>query len=442
MAGGRCDAYRGEVDDLARIPGPNRFELAWRGLTRGLSPLSWLEEDARRHGELFRYPAWGGGPGLVVVAGPEPARTVLERDAEGYSRGPTMERLAPVMGRSLLASEAPVWAPRRKALQAVLTRDRMGEAVRHAGNAASRLAARWAAGPEFRPPYPELRTLAIEGISQLVFGPLPDPVLAALGAALARTREAVHRRLVPGVGPWSGRSEARRRELEHAAAVLDAALSAARLHRSGGTAGESLVRDLEAIPGLPLAEELRALVQTGSLTTATAIAWTLVELSQAPRFQAPIAAESRAAAGGGDELRPLAQAAVDEALRLHPPVWAIDRKAVDDRELAGFRIPKGTVVVVAPGPIHRSPGIWPEPERFDPERFAPGGSPPGPGTYLPFGLGPRSCLGGWLARRMAARAVSQLVGDLEIEAAGPRPIPEVSLLATPGDAWRIAVRSR
>lgn len=90
---------------------------------------------------------------------------------------------------------------------------------------------------------------------------------------------------------------------------------------------------------------------------------------------------------------PYTKAVIEEALRLYPPAWVFERIALDDDEVLGFQIPKGSIVAVAPWVIHRNAALWPNPEGFDPERFL----KPEPNrhklAYIPFGAGPRTCIG-------------------------------------------------
>ena len=88
----------------------------------------------------------------------------------------------------------------------------------------------------------------------------------------------------------------------------------------------------------------------------------------------------------------------DETLRLYPPAWLITRKALGEDCLAGFRVPRGSLVVIGVSAMHRHPGYWPDPLRFDPGRFSAQAAAARPRyAYLPFGGGPRQCIGNHLA---------------------------------------------
>ena len=91
---------------------------------------------------------------------------------------------------------------------------------------------------------------------------------------------------------------------------------------------------------------------------------------------------------------PYTRQVIDETLRLYPPAWITNRQAVAEDVVCGYTIPAGAVVGISPYVMHHLPAYWPEPERFDPERFNPGVAPERPRfAYMPFGGGPHQCIG-------------------------------------------------
>jgi cytochrome P450 len=125
-------------------------------------------------------------------------------------------------------------------------------------------------------------------------------------------------------------------------------------------------------------------------------------------------------------------------MRLFPPAWVVPRLARKTDEVGGFVVPKGTVVSIVPYLIHRHPSFWPEPERFDPDRFLPERSADRPRhAYLPFGLGQRMCIGAALAQlemKLILRAVLQR-GRLQLQPT-PEVVPEpLMTLAPKAGVW-------
>ncbi len=122
---------------------------------------------------------------------------------------------------------------------------------------------------------------------------------------------------------------------------------------------------------------------------------------------------------------PYTRAVVDEALRLYPPAWVITRQALRDDDLAGLAVPAGTLVVISPWLAHRRPDVWPDPLRFDPTRFLDGPGGTGRraalprGEYLPFGVGPRLCIGREMALVEAVVVLAELLRGHRVTPVAP-----------------------
>ena len=156
----------------------------------------------------------------------------------------------------------------------------------------------------------------------------------------------------------------------------------------------------------------------------------------APRWRASSAAAPRP----GPTFPPCGytRAVVDEALRLYPPAWVITRRALEADTVAGVDVPAGSLVILSPWLLHRRPQRWPDAERFDPGRFLGGGSRPGGGAgpaareagYVPFGAGPRLCIGRDLALVEAVLVLATLLRDREVVRPPGVPAPRVDALVT------------
>ena len=124
---------------------------------------------------------------------------------------------------------------------------------------------------------------------------------------------------------------------------------------------------------------------------------------------------------------PLTRMTVKEAMRLYPPIWIIERRVIADDAVAGYHLPAGSAVVIAPYALHRHRDYWEEPERFEPTRFA--GSVPA--AYIPFGAGPRFCIGSEFAL-LEAQLILAVVG----QAFRLRPAPGYPVELQPGITLR------
>lgn len=180
-----------------------------------------------------------------------------------------------------------------------------------------------------------------------------------------------------------------------------------------------LLRARDPESGVGLSEiEVRSNVLTfiaaGHETTANSIVWSLYLLSQAPKWQERLRAEAareldRDTDGLAERLVET-RAVVDEAIRLYPPISAVSRVALGPDELAGEPIRRGTLVVIAPYVLHRHRALWTRPDEFDPNRFLDGGREKlDRFAYLPFGAGPRTCIGAAFALQEASVVVATLM---------------------------------
>lgn len=178
----------------------------------------------------------------------------------------------------------------------------------------------------------------------------------------------------------------------------------------------------ETLSDAELLDQVRSLMAAGFDTTSGAASWLVVELGRNPEAFAAVRAEVDAVLGDRipttDDLRalPLTLGAVQEVLRLWPPGPAAPRLSIAPSELHGMEIPAGRMVLYSAYVTGRLPELWPDPERFDPTRWAPGAPEPKPYSFVPFGGGNRRCIGFALAtlelQVMAVRLVQQVEWQL------------------------------
>lgn len=194
-------------------------------------------------------------------------------------------------------------------------------------------------------------------------------------------------------------------------------------------------------------DEVMTMFLAGHETTATALAWALYLLALHPDAQSEIAMQAGEVIGDGPAgvaMLPRLEAAervFQEATRLYPPVWRISRFAAGPDVVGGYDVPAGSVVVVSPYVLHRDARYWPEPERFDPRRFA-ADAPSRPRlAYLPFGAGPRMCLGAAFATAEAQVILSAICRAVHLEPVLPGPPPfEARVTLRPAGGMPVRVR--
>ncbi|MFC5064234.1 cytochrome P450 [Actinomycetospora atypica] len=387
---------------------------------------------ARRHGDVARLRI---GPKTMVVANhPDAVAHVLVGNAGNYTKGIGLAQARRVLGDGVLTSDGPGWRDQRKAVGPTFTPARLAEQLpvvaEEAGALVDRLAARIDEGPT--DVTAEMTTLTLGVLGRAVLGadlsPYPD-----LGEIFETVQdqamlEAVTLGAAASWRPTPGgvRFRAARRRL---AAVVDDLLD-------GRPASDGLVDRLgEGVDRATVRGRITTLLLAGHETTASTLSWALHRLSRHPEIRRRVRTEAREVLGDRpgdvDDLRRLTYTGqvVSETVRLHPPVWLLPRVAVDDDVVAGYRVPAGTDVVVCPYAIHRDPAWWPEPEVFDPDRFAPGRSW-SRDAYLPFGAGRHFCVGSNLGTAEAVLVLARLCRDLDLRAVpgrGPAPEPMLSL---------------
>jgi len=184
-----------------------------------------------------------------------------------------------------------------------------------------------------------------------------------------------------------------------------------------------------------LRDELVTLLLAGHETTASTLGWTFYLIDRHPEVAKRLGEEARSVLGDRlpvlDDLNRLTytSAVIEEVMRLYPAVWLLPRKALADDVVGGYRVPAGSDVVICPYVLHRHPDFWDRPEQFDPERFT-AGTPSGRPryAYIPFGAGPRVCIGSHLGLMEAAIVVALVCRDLRLSVPpGRQVVPEPML---------------
>ncbi|GAA4984292.1 cytochrome P450 [Kineococcus glutinatus] len=421
-------------------PGPTPWEMVRAVPAIRRSAVDFLTGVAARHGDLAAFPL--PRTPVLLLNDPEGARHVLVDNHRGYGRATLQYRaLSAVTGQGLLTSDGEAWRTSRRAVQPAFHHTGLHRVAAHAAAAAERVRGEWAALPAgavhdvapglFRAALEVVGpTLADEDLSD-VGQRLVDAVGTALEAAAAQAAGPV-----PAAWPTPAR-----RRLRRAVAVIDEACEqVVRARRARGLRpGDDDVLALLLAAGTPprqVRDELVTFVVAGHETVASCLTWTLHLLARHPAAQRVLHAELDAVLGppgssrvpGFDDLPALrhTRAVVEESLRLYPPAWVVTRTALADDVVAGLPVPAGTLVIVCTWALHRHPGAWEAPEEFRPERFPAAARNP---AYLPFGAGPRLCVGRDLALLEAVVALAALLREHRLEPA-PGPAPRVESLVT------------
>lgn len=413
-------------------------------------PLGFLSRLVAEYGDFTRHLT--DADEVITVSRPELARRVLVDRSFRKTGTPDDTMLSPVLGRGLLTSEGETWKRQRRIAQPAFERRRVEGMAHVIVQETESLLARWAQAPSATPVRidHDLSSLTLAIVARAILG----SEASGLGPGFGKAVETLNR-FMGHYDPMAPGAEGARARAEFAAALqmLDGLVN---MLVAGRSADPQQRDDLmgrlltEGFRGREIRDQVLTMLMAGHETTAKALGWSLVLLDAHPSVGARLDAELKALdgsadgwpcepagrrVGGGalnlDHLRALPSAlqVVQEALRLFPPVWLVSRRATEERELDGFRIPAGALVCVSPYILHRDPNSWPEPERFLPERFAPGAPPPPEGAYMPFSDGPRQCIGERFALLEAQIVLATIRRSVRIELV-PAGIPEPEALVT------------
>jgi cytochrome P450 len=368
-------------------------------------PLSYLSGVVRRYGDLVAFPL-PRNPVLLVNT-PDGARRLLVENPRAWSKATVQYgSLSAVTGSGLLTSDGEAWRRRRRTAQPAFHHGTLDGVATQAVAAAGRVLDGWAQLPDGA--VTDVDAACMQATLEVVGRTLFDADLAPEGERLVT---AVHDALAVVVErartprpTWLPLPSARR--LAAAVATLDhTSATVVRARRDRGIADTDtdvlalLLRSADGLTDREVRDELVTLVIAGHETVASSLSWTLHLLARHPDAQDRLHIELDAVLGGRppgwSDLPALrwTRQVIDESLRLYPPAWVLTRRAEADDQVSGVPVPAGTLAIVSPWLLHRRSDDWPDPLRFDPERFGGERSAAPRGSYLPFGVGPRLCIG-------------------------------------------------
>jgi cytochrome P450 len=424
------------------------------------NPLTLLGRQAELYGDIFAYET--GSERVVVLNHPLYARHVLVDHSERYSKigTPELKMLRTVLGNGLMTVEGQEWVIQRAAATKSFTEERLRNYVplicREVDCALNQLQA-VGPRPEGVDIADELSGLTLRIVARCLFeAKLSEEEVQDVDAGVGALNEF----MAGGPKAFGTVHESHQSAMEKMAGIVWS-IAVGGPTRFGGE--DSLLSILLKEKGVSESPNLRAVVDqiltflmAGHETTAKALTWTLHLLSQHPEVQGTLHREVEGLAGLGDsaslaeltyfQVGKLAgvESALYESMRLYPPVWMVSRKAVCDDVIAGYRVREGSLVVISPYLLHRHSAFWAEPERFDTTRFLErAGSVMRECRYLPFGAGPRTCIG----RRFAMIEMIIVLAMLSyrfriVPTTSSSIVPQALVTLRPGSAVRVRLLPR
>ena len=394
--------------------GPRLLPFIGLGMAFQRDMLGFLTETARQWDGLVPLGKLGWTPAFLAVD-PELAGLVLQKRWREFVRDEVLRSAgAPVFGRGVLMVDGELHQRLRRTMQGAFTRERLLSLVPRIVAELERFCDTWQARVDTNEPIWMAREMA--RLTQAVFvQAMFDAQLGdRLGALLSSWDEVnayITSRLTSPIRlPTSWPTPANRRLRRALGRIDEIVLPLIAERRRALDRGEQrddllsrliLARDPETGEQLDdalLRDQLLITFFAGFETTSTALTWAWILLAEHPHASARVHAELDEVLGdqppSAEHLPRLGylRQVLDETLRLYPSAFMLARQPVGEQSLGGRVVPAGAVVFVSPWVLHRDPRNWAEPERFDPERFAAGAEIP-PFHYLPFGAGPRLCIG-------------------------------------------------
>lgn len=390
-------------------------------------------------------------PLVTWVTDPELIERILLKDVERFPKTHLDRRvLTPMLGDGILTAEGDSWRWQRKLASPMFRYTELLSYVPTMVDAAEQLLETW------RPHGPEFTTDIEEAMTETTFSVITRTVLAGIdeneaGAVKRSTRTYLDRiswevaaaiLRLPATTWHPGKANMRSSARE-VRAIVQRLLEQCR--KAQGIGDDLVARMISArhpatgepMPDAAIVDNLTTFLFAGHETTAKALTWTLYLLARSPQWQDRLrdevqhAIRSQRIGPGTIERLPLTLRVLKESMRLYPPAPVITRLSTEDLDLAGTHVPKASLIVIPIFVLHRHRRLWDDPDRFDPDRFLPENEAKYPRTqFMPFGYGPRVCIGSSFALIEATAILATLLQSARFEWDGrhvPEPVSRVTL---------------
>jgi len=399
------------------------------------NPAQVLTRYTELYGDTFRFYI-GGLKEAIVTINPDVIQHVLKTNAENYQKSEIqVKRMGHFLGKGLLTTHGEAWRTQRRLIQkgfdrkqlealSSIMQESLADSLREFENQVR-------VGPVDI--YPHLMKMTFSMVARSLFGAkLKDEDIDLVSHTICTVQEFIVRQtLQPYMNPWfavSGDLRKHEKMRIRADSILMAYIKQRRHQEPGNDLLQTLMdarySDGEGMSDeLVLSESMQLLV-AGHETSSNALSWMFYLLSSRPDCLEKVRQEfdsvlDDALLTYSDVPRfEFVTQVIQEALRLYPPFWMIDRMAVADDRVGDVAIPRGSTVIVFVYGAHHAPKYWQNPESFDPERFTKANEKlQPPFTYLPFGGGPRGCIGGNYAMLQILMILSVLLRKYDFQLA-------------------------
>jgi cytochrome P450 len=411
--------------NVTRAPGPAALPLIGGMLQLRGNPLDRIVDLRARYGGFVRLGALGRRD-VFLLTEPAVIRHVLSENHKNYRKGAGARQLAPILGTGSLLLEGEQWRRRRRLIQPAFHKQHVAELGGPFVEEADAMLERWREAGGVVDARAEMLGLTMRLTLRNMFRATPsslEPLIAAwhtLYDELSSSRRRMAR--LPAWVPTEQRTRVRA-----ALATIDRVLSgliAERTREDDGSLLATLIRARgesgdPALTPKELRDEVMTIFVGGYETSSNALAFTTAliaehaEIAKRYRNEVDRVLAGRPPTAGDLDQLPFGRAVLQESLRMYPPSWMITREAIDDDVVAGYPVSAGSQLLISSFGVHYAPELWPDPRRFDPDRFLAEAQPP-KFSFLPFGGGPRVCLGEQYAMVEMQLALARIVQRVEL----------------------------
>lgn len=412
---------------MKRQPGPKGVPLLGSFPEFRRDPLAFCRRVARDYGDIAFFRT--GPLRCVQINRPEWIQLLLTKEAPRMHKALDFKQLEAMLGKGLVTSEGEAWRRERRLIQPAFHADRIRVYESAMVERAQAMLEAWRDGQELELSGAMSR-VTLQIVGRTLFGCDVDDEARAMAESITAFMDAFERLLTSRLPVPLAWPLPRNRGAHRAVRQLDDVVRKIVAVRRAAGPGEDLLwwlleaKDEQgALDERQLRDELVTFLLAGHETTSLALSWTLLLLSQNPAVEERLVDELQRVLGSrapnGDDVPKLefTRQVIEEGLRVRPPVWGIGREALEDIELDGYVIEKGTQIFLTQWVTHHDPRFFPDPERFDPDRWTPERreSIP-PCASFPFGAGARKCIGAHFAMLEATLLLASIVQRFHVEA--------------------------
>ncbi|NDJ54082.1 MAG: cytochrome P450 [Chloroflexi bacterium] len=410
-------------------PGPKPLPILGNALPVGADQLGSTQRWRAQYGDLLRFVF----PGVEVylLTNPDGVREMLVSKASSYHKTARMRRALGIsMGQGLLLSEDDFWKRQRRLAQPAFHSQRISAYADTMVQYTLDAIESWDDG-QTRDVAADMMRLTQAIVAQTLFSAnVSEQAEDAVQALEELLHIANHYFVAPLVSPYWLPTPRNLRARRHVKTIVEVLRPIIQQRRDSGEDQGDLLsmlllardEDGSAMSDQQVMDEAVTLFLAGHETTANALTWTFYLLAQHPEHLKRLHAEIDEVIQGErpsmEDMRrlPYLEMVLKESMRLYPPAWIIGRESLEEQELMGYRVNEKTNVMIPIFMLHREEAHWPEPERFDPERFTPQREKERHRyAYLPFGGGPRVCIGNQFAMMEAILVLATILQRYTIQ---------------------------